>query len=144
MLEEAGVELPLKFKLMISTSGSGQMSPLIINEFVQRNFADIGVEMEIVPVEWNAMLQRTIFKGIEEGVPTVTLPDGTRPWGNYTFYDSEEDFDAYNISYANVEPKAFEQQFQQCSASPSSLGNVGGYQERGCRPAACRSKGSFR
>jgi peptide/nickel transport system substrate-binding protein len=142
LLEEAGVELPLKFKLMISTSGSGQMSPLIINEFVQRNFADIGVEMEIVPVEWNAMLQRTIFKGIEEGVPSVTLPDGTKPWGNYTFYDSEEDFDAYNISYANVEPKAFEQQFNS-ARDPSSLGNVGGYRNEDVDRLLVEAQGAF-
>ena len=142
LLEEAGVTLPLKFKLMISTSGSGQMSPLIINEFVQRNFADIDVEMEIVPVEWNAMLQRTIFKGVEEGVPTVTLPDGTRPWGNYTFYGGEADFDAWNISYANVEPKAFEQQF--CSQrEPQCFANTGGYKNEEVDRLLVEAQGAF-
>ena len=88
LLAEAGVELPLKMKLLISTSGSGQMLPIQMNEFVQRNFNEVGVEMELVPVDWNAMLSRTIFSGR----------------GNYSFTEENADIDAYNISWAYIAP----------------------------------------
>ena len=50
LLEEAGVELPITFRALISTSGSGQMSPLPMNEFIQRNLKEVGVEMELVTI----------------------------------------------------------------------------------------------
>ena len=88
LLAESGVELPLKIKLLISTSGSGQMLPIQMNEFVQRNFKDVGVDMELVPSDWNAMLSRTIFAGR----------------GNYSFIEDNADLDAYNISWAYIAP----------------------------------------
>ena len=88
LLAESGVELPLKIKLLISTSGSGQMLPIQMNEFVQRNFKDVGVDMELVPSDWNALLSRTIFAGR----------------GNYSFIEENADFDGYNISWAYIAP----------------------------------------
>ena len=88
LLEQSGVELPLKLKLLISTSGSGQMLPIQMNEFVQRNFAEVDVDMELVPVDWNSMLSRTIFAGK----------------GNYSFTEENADLDAYNISWAYIAP----------------------------------------
>jgi peptide/nickel transport system substrate-binding protein len=43
LLKEAGYDDShrLKFKVAISTSGSGQMYPLIMNEFIQQNLADV-------------------------------------------------------------------------------------------------------
>ncbi len=117
LLAEAGVELPLKFKVMISTSGSGQMSPLIINEFVQRNLKEIGVDMEIVPVEWNAMLDRTIWRSPEEG--------RTEP-GNYQFLGENEDFDATNISYGTPWPNLWVAFFGS-TRGPGSFVNIMGY-----------------
>ena len=60
LLKEAGYDDAhrLKFKVAISTSGSGQMYPLIMNEFIQQNFADIGVDMEVEVFEWNALTAR--------------------------------------------------------------------------------------
>ena len=87
LLEEAGVELPVQFRALISTSGSGQMSPLPMNEFIQRNLKDVGVEMELVTMDWNALLSRAFFRN-----------------NGYTFTEENEDLDAYNISYAYVEP----------------------------------------
>ncbi len=43
---------------VISTSGSGQMLPLAMNEFVQENLREIGIEVELVPIEWNALTVR--------------------------------------------------------------------------------------
>ena len=45
LLKEAGYgpDKPLKAKIMISTSGSGQMLPIPMNEFMQQNFKDVGM-----------------------------------------------------------------------------------------------------
>ena len=72
---------------MISTAGSGQMLPIQMNEFLQRNLKDVGIETELVPVDWNTMLNRTIFRS-----------------PGYTFTDENTDFDATNISYAQQMP----------------------------------------
>src|ERR1700676_3238929 len=59
MLAEAGftLEKPLTFKAMISTSGSGQMLPLPMNEFVQQNLKEAcGVNVEFDVVEWQLLL----------------------------------------------------------------------------------------
>ena len=60
LLKEAGYDEshPLKFKVAISTSGSGQMYPLIMNEFIQQNLADVGVDMAVEVFEWNALTAR--------------------------------------------------------------------------------------
>jgi ABC-type transport system substrate-binding protein len=61
LLKEAGYDDAhrLKFKVAISTSGSGQMYPLVMNEFIQQNLADVGVDMEVEVFEWNALTART-------------------------------------------------------------------------------------
>ena len=60
LLAEAGYskDKPLKVKAAISTSGSGQMYPLIMNEFIQENFREVGVELELVVFEWEALRAR--------------------------------------------------------------------------------------
>lgn len=45
-----------KAKIMISTSGSGQMVPIPINEFLQQNFKAVGLDVEFDVVEWGTML----------------------------------------------------------------------------------------
>jgi peptide/nickel transport system substrate-binding protein len=47
---------PLKTKIMISTSGSGQMQPLSMNEFIQQNLAEIGIQVEFEVLEWNTLI----------------------------------------------------------------------------------------
>ncbi len=58
LLKEAGYgpEKRLKAKIMISTSGSGQMVPIPMNEFMQQNLKAVGVDIEFAVVEWGAML----------------------------------------------------------------------------------------
>jgi peptide/nickel transport system substrate-binding protein len=47
---------PLSFKVMISTSGSGQMQPLPMNEFLQDNLKQAcGVNVELDTVDWNVV-----------------------------------------------------------------------------------------
>jgi len=58
LLAEAGYskEKPLKTKILISASGSGQMQPLPMNEFVQQNLADVGINIDLEVVEWNTLI----------------------------------------------------------------------------------------
>lgn len=52
-----GPAKPLSFKVMISTSGSGQMVPLPMNEFLQQNLEEAcGVKVEFNVVEWQVVL----------------------------------------------------------------------------------------
>jgi peptide/nickel transport system substrate-binding protein len=59
LLAEAGytAQKPLTFKVMISTSGSGQMLPLPMNEYLQDNLKQAcGVNVEFDAVEWQVLL----------------------------------------------------------------------------------------
>jgi peptide/nickel transport system substrate-binding protein len=58
LLAEAGytASTPLSFKVMISTSGSGQMQPLLMNEYLQENLSDAcGVKVELDAVDWTVL-----------------------------------------------------------------------------------------
>lgn len=48
--------LPLKF--IISASGSGQMYPLLMNEYVQENLRQVGIDLELQVFEWEALRGR--------------------------------------------------------------------------------------
>jgi peptide/nickel transport system substrate-binding protein len=59
LLAEAGFtpQRPLAFKVLISTSGSGQMLPLPMNEFMQQNLREAcGVNVSFEVAEWNTLL----------------------------------------------------------------------------------------
>jgi peptide/nickel transport system substrate-binding protein len=58
LLKEAGYGpgKPVKAKIMISTSGSGQMVPIPMNEFMQQNFKAVGMDIDFDVVEWGTML----------------------------------------------------------------------------------------
>jgi ABC-type transport system substrate-binding protein len=58
LMKEAGYskERPLAVKAIISTSGSGQMQPLLMNEFIQQNLAEVGIKVDLEVLEWNALL----------------------------------------------------------------------------------------
>lgn len=58
LLAEAGYgpDKPVKAKVMISTSGSGQMLPLPMNEFLQQTLAQCNINIDFEVVEWGTML----------------------------------------------------------------------------------------
>ena len=58
LLAEAGYgpTNPVKVKILISASGSGQMQPLPMNEYIQQNLAEVGIKVDFDVVEWNAMI----------------------------------------------------------------------------------------
>jgi len=58
LLKEAGYgpDKPLVTKVLIAPSGSGQMQPLPMNEYIQQNLADVGIKVEFEVVEWNQLI----------------------------------------------------------------------------------------
>ncbi len=78
-----GPSKPLHLKFAISASGSGQMLPLPMNEYVQQNLADIGVKLDFDVTEWQALLNR---------------------WRAGAKADENKGIDAVNISYATQDP----------------------------------------
>jgi peptide/nickel transport system substrate-binding protein len=58
LMAEAGYskEKPVTIKTIITPSGSGQMQPLPMNEFIQENLAEIGIKVQFEVMEWNAMV----------------------------------------------------------------------------------------
>jgi peptide/nickel transport system substrate-binding protein len=58
LLAEAGYGpgKAVKAKIMISTSGSGQMLPLPMNEFLQQSMRDCGFDISFEVVEWGTVL----------------------------------------------------------------------------------------
>jgi peptide/nickel transport system substrate-binding protein len=101
LLKQAGYEgKRLKTSALISTSGSGQMLPLPMNEFVQENLRDIGIDLELIPIEWNALLFRW-RKGFQD-------PENAA-------------IGAMNVSYGFIDPfSAFTRFFHSGSQPPKS------------------------
>jgi ABC-type transport system substrate-binding protein len=60
LLAEAGYSAskPAKAKIIISASGSGQMQPLPMNEFIQENLKAVGIDIEFEVLEWEALRTR--------------------------------------------------------------------------------------
>src|SRR5262249_25809549 len=56
LLSEAGC-LPCKVKFGISTSGSGQMQPLPMNELVKSQLEEAGFENNLPTMGWNGLLR---------------------------------------------------------------------------------------
>lgn len=58
LMAQAGFskDKPLKVKAIMSPSGSGQMQPQLMNELIQQNLAEIGIQVEFDVRDWNALL----------------------------------------------------------------------------------------
>ena len=70
LLKEAGC-LPCKVTLAISTSGSGQMQSLPMNELVKQQLEDAGFQVTLNVMDWNALLDVS-----RSGVPKYPNIDG--------------------------------------------------------------------
>ena len=101
LMKQAGFEgKRVKTRFLISTSGSGQMLPLPMNEFVQENLREIGIDVELLPIEWN-----TLTSWIRKG-----------------FAEEHEKTGAMNVSFNFLEPfSAFVRFFHSASVPPKSL-----------------------
>ncbi|HEV7259856.1 MAG TPA: ABC transporter substrate-binding protein [Bosea sp. (in: a-proteobacteria)] len=103
LLAEAGftAQKPLAFKVMISTSGSGQMSPLPMNEFVQASLKEAcGVQVDFNVTEWQLLLNSM-----------RALPDAASLNGSL----------ALNISSPSTDPSVMARYFAAASAPPNGF-----------------------
>ena len=59
LLAEAGFgpRNPMRIRLIIAPSGSGQMQPLPMNELIQQNLRAVGIEAELDVMDWEALRQ---------------------------------------------------------------------------------------
>jgi peptide/nickel transport system substrate-binding protein len=109
LLKEAGC-LPCKVTFGISTSGSGQMQPLPMNELVKAQLDDAGFDVTLQTMDWNALLDvyragvdkfpnydgLNFSRGlldpvnaiIKPAVKAYWAPAGSN-WGHYTNPDAE-------------------------------------------------------
>jgi ABC-type transport system substrate-binding protein len=71
LLAEAGYgpDNPVDAKIMISTSGSGQMLPIPMNEYVQQSMAKVGINLSFEVVEWGTLL--VAFRNAPGSAPTM-------------------------------------------------------------------------
>ena len=106
LLAEAGFtpRNPLKTKVAISPSGSGQMQPLPMNEAVQQNLKEVGIDVSFEVVEWNALL------GL---------------WREGAKAPSNRGVTAVNISYAALEPFTAIIRFLKSDLTPPLSNNWG-------------------
>jgi peptide/nickel transport system substrate-binding protein len=99
-----GTKRPARAVALISTSGSGQMQPLPMNELVQKNLKDVGIDLDLQPIEWNALTQR-----FRVGFNTP----------------ENQGLNAWNISWAFPDPfSAFGRFFLSKSVPPASLNTM--------------------
>ena len=81
LLRAAGC-VPCKFTVGISTSGSGQMQPLPMNELVKEQLEAAGFQVTLAPMDWNSLID--VFVG------------GAKKYPQY---------DAINVSLSSIEPE---------------------------------------
>jgi peptide/nickel transport system substrate-binding protein len=75
LLKEAGC-LPCNVNLAISTSGSGQMQPLPMNELLKSQMEEVGFKVNFLVMDWNAMLE--IARSGVDKYPDVHGYNGSR------------------------------------------------------------------
>jgi len=80
LLKEAGVEGGFKSTIYTNTGRRGQLKPVEMSQFIQANWADVGVDCNIEALEWSAFEARRIsgeFPIATRGwTPSTGDPDG--------------------------------------------------------------------
>jgi ABC-type transport system substrate-binding protein len=107
LLAEAGYgpNHPLEVKVMISTSGSGQMVPLPMNEILQQQVQPVGFKLDFDVVDWGTMLV------VKRTAPSAPVAHGV---------------DALNNSLGFSDPASMFRYFSTTSFSPNGI-NWGHY-----------------
>jgi peptide/nickel transport system substrate-binding protein len=62
--------------LSFPTSGSGNMVPIPMNEFLQKNLASVGVKVNLQPIEWASMLNYFFNGKIPSGADAINISLG--------------------------------------------------------------------
>ncbi len=99
-----GPDNPLNIKVLISTSGSGQMQPLAMNEYIQQNLADVGIALEFEVLDWESLFPN---------------------WRRGAKDPSSRDAHAINITFGWLDPFAAFYRFMHSSMAPPNGFNWG-------------------
>ena len=81
LLAEAGYPDGFKLKFQVSTAGSGQLLPVPMMEYIQKNLRDVGIEMEIDAYEWLSYVGMWI-QGPKPDVAGMQMSTG-RPYDHW-------------------------------------------------------------
>ncbi|AVO33900.1 ABC transporter substrate-binding protein [Ottowia oryzae] len=108
LMQQAGwsAAKPLKVKVQISASGSGQMQPLPMNEFIQQSLKACYIDVDFDVIEWN-----TLFTNWRKGAKDATANGAN----------------AVNISFAAMDPFFAMVRFVSSKAFPPASNNWGYY-----------------
>jgi peptide/nickel transport system substrate-binding protein len=106
LMTEAGFskQKPLVVKTQTSASGSGQMQPLPMNEFIQQNLAECFFKVELDVIEWN-----TLFTNWRKGAKD----------------DTARGAHAINVTYAAMDPFFAMVRFLDSRMAPPTSNNWG-------------------
>ena len=123
LLKEAGYgpDRPVAAKIMISTSGSGQMLPIPMNEIIQQQVQPIGFNLDFDVVDWGAML-----------VAKRSAPNAPASHGD----------DALNNSLSFPDPASMFRYFSETSFSPNGI-NWGHFSDPRVQDLLNRAQESF-
>lgn len=110
LLAEAGYgpNRPLNLRVQISASGSGQMQPLPMNEYVQQELKEVGVNVEFDVIEWNALFTN---------------------WRNGCQHASARGAHATNVSFAAMDPFFAMVRFWDSKMAPPVSNNWGHFND---------------
>lgn len=106
LLAEAGYPNGFETTFIVPTSGSGNMWPLLMNEFLQKNLKDVGINVKIEAIEWQSLLSewRVGFTDNEIGAINISLST-IAPWSfdRYFATDSFKPNGNNVMEYSNPE-----------------------------------------
>ncbi|MCA1455430.1 ABC transporter substrate-binding protein [Bradyrhizobium sp. BRP22] len=115
LLAEAGytVAKPLSFKVLISNSGSGQMLPLPMNEFLQQNLKETcGVNVAFDVIEWQVLLtaaRATPDSPTLQGATGLNISSPSSDAGVMARYFSSENFSPNGFNFEQWKDAEFDE-----------------------------------
>ena len=105
-----GPRNPIRTKVGISTSGSGQMQPMPMNEALQQFLKEIGIEITFEVFDWNTLLAI---------------------WRDGAGAASNRGISAINISFTAIDPFTAMIRFLRSNLTPPTGNNWGGFNDPG-------------
>ena len=124
LMQQAGhsAAKPLKVKVQTSASGSGQMQPLPMNEFIQQSLKQCFFDVEFDVVEWN-----TLFSGWRLGAKDPGAKKAS----------------ATNVSFSSMDPYFAMVRFVATKSFPPQSNNWGYYSNKQVDAVVDKARTSF-
>ncbi len=135
LLAQAGYtpEKPLSFKVMISSSGSGQMLPLPMNEYMQENLKQsCNVQIDFETVEWQVLLTQarsTPDAPSLRGAMALNISSPSSDPGILARYFAAASFSPNGFNFEQWKDDAFETALQDLANSTDSPAIAAAYRK---------------